>query len=374
MTYCIARYTPEFRERVLKLATHVWSTDPSVNAAYLTWKYEQNPYLDPPLLHLVVAGDEVVAMRGLHGARWLVGRPGRPVPALCVGDFVVDPSHRGRSLFARLTRAAATDAGRLGYHYLFSLSAGPAAYLQSIRAGWQDLGPLRTLRRQSTRAALVRRAHGLLLAHPMLAAIPRQIKSFAGERSALGRRAAEWRFRHLDSGARSDRPGPRRPIAIAREPRPADMAHLLERIDSTDRIRHAGDASYLAWRFGNPLSAYRFLFWDDGQLEGCLVLETPCDPLRNRVRIVLLAATDPTVEAALLESALGCGRFADIRVWSNGLADATLGVLARHGFAAIEPPAGKRYRPALLALPLGGGERLPDIGGWNLRMADSDKC
>ena len=42
--YEIIKYRPEYRSQVLELQTHMWSPDMNINAAYLDWKYYDNPY------------------------------------------------------------------------------------------------------------------------------------------------------------------------------------------------------------------------------------------------------------------------------------------------------------------------------------------
>ena len=90
-----------------------------------------------------------MAIRSLHGVRWLCGPDGAELHALGTGDFAIDPAYRGRHLFGRIMAAAAVEARERGCRYLVSLSAGPATRLQSLRAGWRDLGEIRTLRRTS---------------------------------------------------------------------------------------------------------------------------------------------------------------------------------------------------------------------------------
>ena len=75
MSYEIVKYTPEFKGQVVELQKHLWGADVALNAAYLEWKYEQNPYEDTPLIHLALCGGEVVGMIGRFGGRWQIGRP-----------------------------------------------------------------------------------------------------------------------------------------------------------------------------------------------------------------------------------------------------------------------------------------------------------
>jgi hypothetical protein len=94
MEYEIQKYRPEFRDQVLALQTHLWGPDRKANSAYLSWKHAQNPYVEEPLIYLVLCEGTVVGMRAFFGARWQIGEPGQTFPGLCGGDMVVAPEHR----------------------------------------------------------------------------------------------------------------------------------------------------------------------------------------------------------------------------------------------------------------------------------------
>ncbi len=71
MEYELLKYRPELKEQILKLQTHLWSLwspDLALNRAYFEWKYDQNPYIDQPLIYVALCNGEVVGMRGLMGA------------------------------------------------------------------------------------------------------------------------------------------------------------------------------------------------------------------------------------------------------------------------------------------------------------------
>jgi GNAT superfamily N-acetyltransferase len=101
----IVRYESGHKEQVLRLQRHLWGRDPEINQSYFTWKYESNPYLTGPRICLAVDRGEVVGMRGLVGARWLVGASGRAVAIPFADDFVIAPQYRGQGIAAPLLRA-----------------------------------------------------------------------------------------------------------------------------------------------------------------------------------------------------------------------------------------------------------------------------
>ena len=132
-----------------------------------------------------------------------------------------------------------------------------------------------------------------------------------------------------------------------------------------------------AWRFDNPLSSYRFVYCGASTLEGFVVLETPDDPERDRVRIVLWEAQDEALKSRLLRLVVEAGQFVDLRLWDQGLTP--LEAEALHGMRFRRPATDRpsRHHLSLLAMdlaPTEAGPGLPDIGGWRLRMIDLDKC
>ena len=86
MNYEIVKYHPEFKRQVVELQRHLWGPDVALNAAYLEWKYERNPYLDGPHIYLALCGGLVVGMRGWFGCKWQIGYPSQTFPGLCGGD------------------------------------------------------------------------------------------------------------------------------------------------------------------------------------------------------------------------------------------------------------------------------------------------
>ena len=79
MSYHFTRYQPKYREEIIQLQTALWSPDLALNSAYLAWKYDQNPYLNQPLIYLALQNERVVGMRGLNGAQWEIAQTGQTV-------------------------------------------------------------------------------------------------------------------------------------------------------------------------------------------------------------------------------------------------------------------------------------------------------
>jgi hypothetical protein len=162
------------------------------------------------------------------------------------------------------------------------------------------------------------------------------------------------------------------------------MAELVDRIGSDGRIRHVRDAEYFGWRFRNPLSRYRFLFWNDaGRLEGYLILQTSILPDRARTSIVDWEASRESVRADLLRAVIVRSGFEDLRVWTASLPGDARALLRDAGFRRTEAKAGvAAAQRRILVRPVRddmreedwviAGRRLLEIGDWDLRMIDSD--
>jgi hypothetical protein len=373
--YEIVRYTAEFKDRVVRLQTHLWSSDLAVNAAYLEWKYERNPYADSPAIYLALHHGEPVGMRGLFGASWQVGQPPRTFAGPCAGDLVIAPEHRNRGLSEQIMDAAARDIVDAPYPFVFNLSASLVTQFASLRTGWKSAGPLET-------------AHWRAPERPAEA----RLRRYAERLPYLWRFAARSGdpFHALDRNARRHRGGRRRSVVVEPRPWAGPMAALVAELGGDGRIRHVRDWRYLEWRFQNPLSAYRFLYWTGAELEGYLVLQAPARRPGGLVSIVDWEARDNTVRAGLLDAALVWGRFDDIAVWTDMLPAEARGLLLDAGFVAA-PPAGsigtafrtKAVRPTVLVKPVRpgataqrdwdiDGRSVLELGSWDLRMVYSD--
>jgi len=256
MTYEVVTYRPELKRQVTELQRHLWSPDPALNAAYLEWKHEQNPYVEAPLIHLALHRGQVVGMRGMFGARWQVGDPPRTFLAPCAGDLVVAPDHRNRGLVLKILETAVNDLANGEYAYIFSLSASPATQLGSLMAGWRGAGSLELAHRRPPEtagrgdpwAAAWRRARRLDTASGR---VERLVDRWGGKPRP---------FRALDRNGTRGGLEASRHVSLEPAQRPKAMAALVERIGGDGRIRHVRDREYFAWRFRNLRSLYRLLF------------------------------------------------------------------------------------------------------------------
>jgi len=354
--YSVQRYRPELRNAVLNLQRRHWSPDASWNAEYFGWKYDQNPYMQDPCISLIFHRDELVGMRAAFGSRWRRGNEECTVP--CAGDSVITPPHRGLGLFRHIIAGLELDVEERGFSSLLNLSAGAATYLLSLRGGWHCLGSF---------AMMQAEAGPQIGAHDWRSPMDlRQAGLFASFDSQIHKAKARW-------GSR---------LVADSKPRPREMAELARLTGAGDRIQHVRDEEYFNWRFRNPLSEYRFLYWGEGRLSGYLVLRVVLNRHNPGYYLADWEAEDLEVKRELLEAARLLACDAPMRVWSATLSPESLGLLGRAGFQTVPISSlSKRYEPGLLVKSLGRSAKSEepewlesDISNWALRMADSDGC
>jgi hypothetical protein len=366
--YEIVRYRPTHKSQVAKLQTHLWSSDSKLAARYLEWKYEENPYAKEPVIYLAFRSGELVGMRGFYPSKWELGSPRETHSLLVADDAVIVPSQRNRRLSTVIMRAAFEDLAKSGHEYVLNLTGSPVTVVSSLAMGWKSAGPLEPISLE-TGLNLARQGRRLL------------------KGTAFGRRYAESiflrspaerdPFNHLDRMSSRQMASA---ISIEREARPDAMAALVNRLGHDGRIRHVRDREFLAWRFRNPLSIYRFLYWGTSQLEGYLVLkcEHSTTPNPSKVRIVDLEGTSAAIRSELLDAAIDRGRFREFFAWSATLSEETRDHLATRDFKAAELDLRARGCPCVLVKRISnqtngskwmlGNHKLTDLADWDMRM------
>jgi hypothetical protein len=164
------------------------------------------------------------------------------------------------------------------------------------------------------------------------------------------------------------------------------MAGLVDRIGNDGRMRHVRDQQFFAWRFQNPLSLYRFMFWEDAELEGYLILQIQAvagDSIW--ATIVDWEASHVEARADLLRAAMQWGNFDAVTVWSTSLPDEVKTLLGECGFRFLEEVdslAQGLYCPSILVRPtrsemlqldwVYANRRLLDMSNWDVRAIYSD--
>jgi len=281
--------------------------------------------------------------------------------------------------------AALDDLANRGYTYVFSLSANQVAYFGFLIRGWRSAGTLGAVHWPAEQEIL-KRARSVARKLPLLPAIYRRLRRTVRRLSSLASTKRRHPFDALDRNGAWRRRRASTHVSIEPGPRPEAMAELVERIGVDGRIRHTRDRGYFGWRFQNPLSLYRFLFWEDARLEGYLVLQSPVRAVdRAWVNIVDWEATDSQVRADLLQAAIGWGGFGDLVIWSATLPHEAKQTLRDFGFSKMDKGRSRRggvCRPTLLVRPVRqaipradwvlAGLQLLDLANWDARGIYSD--
>jgi len=371
-THCeVIPYDSKFREQVVELQTHLWSTDTAFNRRYLEWKYEHNPYIDEPLIYLARCDGRIVGMRGAFGTQWEIGKPARQFVTPYIDDLVILPAYRELGLHKQIMNALFTDLAARGYDYVFNLSGGRVTVLSSLAMGWKSAGAMQPVGRRGSKKGDWSK-----------------LRKTVGELPYVWRfRSAKWLYSHrerhpfhfLDRAASSGGNVLSENTRVEREPRAKAMANLVASLEYDGRLRQVRDERFFTWRFLNPMHDYRFLYaMQDDRLLGYLVLQHNTSKLSPRVRIVDWEAETDAVRDTLLHTAIEHGRFMELVSWTASLDKTRRASLEASGFVPVDAELTARGVPCAMVRKVENGQpgapweidgRDPvDIANWDLRM------
>ena len=367
-SYRVVPYEAEHKTAVADLQRHLWGPDVRLNAAYLDWKYHQNPYIREPLIYLAFEGDQLVGMRGACATRWETGEPPEYFTLPYADDLVIDPAHRGRGLHRLIMEFALSDLARRGYRYAVNLSASRITAQASRNMQWRSAGGVMPLHRRSRRKKVVDHCSDRIR---RTAFLWRSADRFA----AFCLPPDERVFDQLEAQFRAQRGSKHNgTLFMDTMPRVREMADLVQRLPRDGRIRHVRDETYLTWRFRNPSRSYRFLYAGDEKLAGYLVLQRSLSPSPHRVSIIDWEAETDAIRAKLLAAAIDHGHFPELCAWRLGLSLPAARMLENHGFK----PVRSQYETSILVRSLReedlkapwvlGAHLLDDVRQWELRM------
>lgn len=369
----IVKYQPDLKDEIVKIQTHLWGPDMSLNKAYFEWKYECNPYIRNPIIYLALKSGKAVGMRGMLGTQWQVGSERKTFIGLYPDDLVIAPAYRNAGLIAKIMKTAFDDLSILGYEYAFNLSASPITFLASLSIGWRSIGSMQPVTLTCEPRLPIRHMRKIVSGLPL-------IWRFANRIPSLRFMKKTPLFSWLDKPqTRLDRLENSR-LFISKTPDPVAMAELVKRLAYDGRLRHIRDKEYFAWRFKNPFRDYRFIFWKEDFLKGYLVLQGhfPDNQSRGEVNIVDWEATSIPVLTELLGTAIQHGKFEQMSTWTATLSAEKRAILAEAGFVPIRPTEGSKYKNCVITRPIRDGlppekwmisdRRLLDLSNWDLRM------
>jgi GNAT superfamily N-acetyltransferase len=382
--YRIVKYRPEFKEDILKLQTSMWGPNLETNAAYLEWKYHNNPYVQTPTIYIALWNGKVVGMRGMFSTKWEVGQPAQPLSCSSSSDALVHPDHRRRGLLKEMTIAALEELADSSCKYIISLSTNRFSFPALLKLGWRSVGFVQTAHWRAYRgrdSALRRFARKL----PFLPSAYRRLRKY-GSRLFSRPLDRSSPFDALDKNAAQACQDNAAYVSVQKAPRPEAMAELVGRIGYDGRIRHIRDQQFFAWRFQNPLSLYRFLFWEESGLCGYLILQASVYATDSMwIHIADWEATNTRVRTGLLQAAIQWGDFGGLTIWSATLPGKVKVLLKNRGFnfwEEINDPMRDVRRPTVLVRPVRqempqtdwflGDLHLLELANWDLRQIYSD--
>jgi hypothetical protein len=380
--YRIVNYQPEYKTEVLNLLAELWGQDTQLSNAYFAWKYLHNPYTDYPRIYLAFDNDQLVGVRSFCSTRWQVGCFGQPFLCLADADTVIHPHHRRQGLLTTMTLHALEDLQGSQYQYIVTLSANRYSSAAVIKMGWKNVGFVQTAHYWTTPEI------------SRLERIARRIPQLGSVYLNLRRKQAHEKFMPavegstfvaIDGNFTQNKFTMNPNIVISKHPQPEVMTILLERVVSGDHIRHVRDREFFSWRYQNPRSEYRFLYWGNNQIEGYLVLRARLGINDGKANIVEWEATDLEISDQLLKAAIQLGNFKEVSIWSETLSAKLKQLLTYHGFnfqEFNEEEPSNHFPPLVLIKPIQtnrltsnweiDGINMLDMHKWDLQAIYSD--
>jgi hypothetical protein len=342
--YAFVHYDPKYLNQITALQQPLWGNDLDLNRAYFLWKYVENPLNNEPLVHLGLRGDQVVAMLGFCGSLWEYGIPRKTILGISGADVVTHADHRRIGVGEANALFLFSYIAQLNkYHINIVLSANKLSTQGAIKNGFRSAGYLKNIHRIKPTSIKQR-------ARSVASKLPIQMSS-----------SSRTSFYNLDRMSLKKLP---RSICASDTPDIPGMVDLITRLEWDGRFRHVRNAEYLEWRFKNPLSIYRFIYWMESKLEGYLVVRAPETLVHNRtlVEIVDLEASNSEVRAGLLKAAISGGDFDDIGIWTATFNEEEIKLLLENGFKPFdeaEAMSGEIHHTSLLIKPI--SQELMDI-------------
>ena len=272
---------PEDREEQARLFNACFKK--KLDAAALTWRYDENPH----------GGAASVVSRppGGDGVSGYACSPRVAIPygsaedAIVVGetgDVMTHPDWRKRGIFSGLDRACMEEIERRDWAFAFGLPNRRSAHI-FVELGWEVIGRVRPytfvlLADEAAREA--RRVDGRLRTHLLPLARMRG-------------RAARKRLRRLAGGALLVRP---------LERFPDEVGELSLRVAQRHSFMVRRDADYLQWRFIENTSGRHRAFEvadEDGSFRGYVVIQVPAEGSRLGFLVDVLAEDEAALSAAI---------------------------------------------------------------------------
>lgn len=356
----IIRYTRQFADQVAELQTRLWNPDPEYNLAYLNWKHHDNPFTDQPLIFLAIDKGKVIGMRGFYGTQIEIGPSSEQFSVFIADDATIAREYESQGIFPLLMDAGLNEIRRLGHRFVFSFGAGPTTMLAQLATGWKATPPLQERQLE-------------VAPQPFAVLLRERLKNAPYLWRHLHRITAREERHAFHAWDRSDRATAAKYLSFTDTPRIDDMVSLIARLGHDGRCRVVRDRKFFEWRFKNPLSTRRFIYWDNEELDGYLVLEKTLYPKHKGplVKIVDIETKTPDIMAALIEPVCQQRAIPTVLAWARSLPHDADDILHRFGFTPHKP--GRvlvNQRPCILTRNLVADNDSMILNGRDLQNLD----
>ncbi|MEW6144884.1 MAG: hypothetical protein AB1598_07700 [Thermodesulfobacteriota bacterium] len=372
MNFEISRYSCDSEnhiDQIARLKTINWGLDFDVFRSYAKWNYLDRPHSKPPLIYFVRLGEETVAMRGAYETTWQVNNASPRFHAFCSADLLILQEYRNKGLYKEFASYVMEDLCKMGVRYFFSFTATPLNSIISLSIGWKAIGKINVMEKQFQ----TNRSKAISLAKNLAGPRAIQLLKKARLNLILKRRRKDDPQKNdvIDNRARTQLPSS---ITLENRPRPLEMARLVDSTRPKDKITLVRDESFFDWRYNNPLSKYRFLYWYDDGLKGYLVLQSHLYSLESlgTYNIFELEAINSSVKIDLLNAVISIINEGSITVWTNMLDQDSYEFLVSNGFK--EKNSAKIINETtrtMLIRPIGKHDDKIEFQGLNLLDADN---
>jgi hypothetical protein len=380
--YKIIPYEQQYHFEVLRLLVDLWGEDIHLSNAYFEWKYLNNPYVQSPYIYLVFFDDKLVGVRSFCVTHWQVGNPGHSFLCLTDADTVIHPDFRRKGVFSIINNYAMKELLSKTYNYIITLSANRGSAAAVLKMGWKNVGFIQTAyysdsppkNKWEIFRKIIRRIPVFRLIYRHLR---REISAQNLEQVTEGST-----FDKLDINFKKIKSKNKLPIFVTKDPICEAMTEFVEKLCNDGRIRHVRDRNFFSWRYKNPRSEYRFLYWgDEEKIDGYITIRSRGNKKDGKVMIVDWEAVDHEISRQLLNASIKLGEFNSISTWSETLSLEKKNLLIDCGFKIStynieENPT--HFPPVLLIKNITDNNwkiencNMLEIHNWDLRPIYSD--
>jgi GNAT superfamily N-acetyltransferase len=218
--YEYLNYTNADVEGIVTIEDFLWGNDEVSRREYFNWKHRNNPLAEKPVGIVAKYEGKVVGFLGYVPAEWIIRDKRLKVLLLC--DVVVHPEHRGKGLFASMTKAGMKmycDE----YKFFVAFTSNHMATPGYLKLGWKSIAVNKYMRRLSLL--------GLARA-----------KMFRGESIGL----KQGKFGEIEVSDRI---------------RPDDITRIAgNNYYSENKLYQIKNPNFLEWKLSNPRAKYVYLY------------------------------------------------------------------------------------------------------------------